>query len=731
MKKDDHDALKTKFSKYIDDFESKVYNRSVCYRSAFVFSIVLRENGGMIMMRKKRILATTMAVIVAFVMCFGSTTYAASKKSDYEKFNSKINIGYSLGVMEKLMSFGTNDYYGFRTAGSSAELAAADYLYDEFKKNGLTKVKKEEVTIDTFEFKNADITYNDVFGEERTVELAAYQTTYQAENEKVDIVYAGEGTSQDYDDLNVDGKIVLIDIDQYNNWWVNWPAYQAKIKGAKAIITINNTYCSYSEDTVGVQDFCGPSDAPAFSISAKEGKLLKRAIVKNGGAVSVVLNADSKVEHDGVGYNIVGEIKGKTKEVIYLYGHYDAYFRAFADNTSGIGCIMGIVRALDKSGYQPQKTIRVVAHCAEEWGVDDSRYDWARGAEVQTQNHPEWAKKAFIAINIDSGVVCGTADGVELTAPYELAKGVVKAAKSIDGTMYESIKGNSPSWTWTESYSYSKAGIPVVDSGYYGEGADHTSSYHSSSDTKQANNYSPVAFKSSHKLYGGLLIKFDKMKVRPFDYTSTFKNLKASINSDVNADADKLISAVDNANKAAKALKKKTNGKFTAKRARTFNSKNNTIFKKVTNDLFGLDWAENNDFIHVYKQNNIEALEGAIAELEGGNIQGAIEWLWAVDLGWYASFFDEETFDYYVNQVLGPDAENSWGEGKLTSHAKDLWDIINSLQVKSAEENTDVSAEIQQLKDELETEKSDLHEIVTEEIKDIKAITKLMKSAAK
>lgn len=45
---------------------------------------------------------------------------------------------------------------------------------------------------------------------------------------------------------------------------------------------------------------------------------------------------------------------------------------------------MGIaVRLRNDSGYQPEKTIIVIAHAAEEWGTVDKRYDWSVGVYNQ------------------------------------------------------------------------------------------------------------------------------------------------------------------------------------------------------------------------------------------------------------------------------------------------------------------------------------------------------------
>ncbi len=676
-------------------------------------------------------------VLLCFTSCGDKKEETAQADPEFQAFYDAIDVNYSENLMDDLLSFTTNDDLGFKTAGSEAELAAADYLAKEMESIGMKNVDKEEATIDTFTFKNADLSYTAKNGKKQQVELAMFQTTYQAQDEEVEIVYAGDGTASDYQNLDVNNKVVLLDIDQSNNWWINWPAYQAKVKGAKAVIAVNvDGYCTHSEDTLGVQDMCGPSDAPAFTMTVADAKPLKKAIKANNGSVTAILNADGVVEHNGTGYNVIGEIPGKSSEVLYMVAHYDTYFKAYADNTSGVAAVMSISKALLESGYEPNKTIRVCFHCAEEWGLDDSRYDWARGSTILAQQHPEWKDTAFMMINIDSGVIYGNAKGVEINTPYELSKEVKKIGNSFaisDNPMKGKLKVTSPAWTWTESFGYTINGIPVMDSGMYG--VDHSGTYHSNYDTAEANKYSAETFAYSQKLYGSYLMSFDKMAVRDFDYGKLFKKMKDSVNSDVIEDSDTLIKAFDNATAASKDLVAKDKEMATKSKDEAalseYNKSMNALFQDVSVNMFTIDWAENFQFAHLYKQTNVECLEAAIKALKKGDVPTALdENIYAIDLNWYASAFDKETYDYYVNQVLGPNAKNSWGEGYLQSNA-DLWDVVQSLQSKYNEKNPDVSAEISTLESELKIQKSDLANVVDEEISNLNKITETMESLSK
>ena len=41
------------------------------------------------------------------------------------------------------------------------------------------------------------------------------------------------GTEKDYEGREVQGKLVLVDINQRDEWWINYPVYQAHLKGSK------------------------------------------------------------------------------------------------------------------------------------------------------------------------------------------------------------------------------------------------------------------------------------------------------------------------------------------------------------------------------------------------------------------------------------------------------------------------------------------------------------------
>ncbi|MGL6106732.1 hypothetical protein [Romboutsia sp.] len=229
--------------------------------------------------------------------------------------------------MEK---YKTNKDLGYRTAGSDAEIKTGQMLYDEMKKIGLSDVSKDEITLYIWNFEKAKMSYTDDSGKEHKFNLGGYQTNFDTNGEKeFQVIYGGRGTANDLENLDIKDKLVLKDINQRDEWWINYPTYQAHLKGAAGVIAVQaRGYSEVDETALNAQDICGPANAPAFSMSKTDAKILKTVFEKNNNkAITVKFNAKSVVGFNGKTNNIVGVIPGKDKDsMILVSAHMDSYF---------------------------------------------------------------------------------------------------------------------------------------------------------------------------------------------------------------------------------------------------------------------------------------------------------------------------------------------------------------------------------------------------------------------
>ena len=600
---------------------------------------------------------------------------------------------------------------------------------------GLKNVTIDETTLDGWTFKGANITFTNADGEEQKITLGGYQTNLQADNEECELVYLNKGTAADYEGVDVTDKLVLIDIDQNEEWWINYPAYQAKVKGAKAVVAMS-VFAEDGPDRIGVQDVCGPAasaffSSPALAISEEDSKALQEAIKASGkDSVTVTLNADSTVTEDVTSHNLWGEIPGKTDETIFVFAHADGYFHSQYDDAQGVGVSMGIAKALIDSGYEPDKTIRFCIHGAEEWGVSGSEYDWSTGAyeEIMTV-HPEWVEGAFAIMNNDGGynvegeTYMGTRSAVELKSFVQESIGEFNENESKYEWSYQNTS------TYTEDFQWARMGIPAIVAGS-GEGEDYDNmGYHSTYDSWDAQPLDEEGFRESIQVFGKIVIDLDAKDVRPMNFTARLEEFEASL-----ADTAMFEDVLKDGYDAAAALEEKMKAVEESDdkdAAVELNKKTQKVYKSFQDSILGLNFDPEAVIRHELYQNNIENLNSTIEALEAGNVQEAYdEYLWAVDWAWYEMFFDEETCEYMENQLF-ENRVGTWGDGLIKYPHCDIGDVVRSLGDKYDDEDADVSAEIEELKSLRDVQQKYLEETLESEREGLENTVKLMQEYAK
>ena len=692
------------------------------------------------MKNTRQCLALTTALLLLLTGCSQGSTASPSEHEDaltlqaaQSAYLEHVDTDYSFALAKKLEDIRSNEALGYRTAGSEAELRTGDMLKAEMESIGLSDVTKDAFTLDTWTFETAQLTYPTADGSEITVELGGYQTDFSTGGSRAyTIIDGGQGTEADLEGLDVTGKLVLIDINQRENWWINYPAYEAHLHGAAAVIAAQDGgYAEVSDDALNAQDVCGPADAPAFSISRTDADALRSSMAAAGtNELTVSLNAESTVTMDGTSYNIVGTIPGKDPDAMVLMSaHYDSYFTGFQDDNAAIALMFGIAKGILDSGYQPEKTLVFCAMAAEEWGVSDTRYDWSTGAYNQIfRVHPEWVGKVVADINFELPAM-DEGDTDQIRASYELKtfledfKGGVPAA---EGVFQNGIEVIVPTQTWSDDFSLSIAGVPSTVTALRGGFAQ--THYHSQFDNEDT--YSEAAFRFHHDLYGMLMLAYDRCAVSPLDFSTRLEALRASIDDTVLSaeQVSTLTGLLDEAEAAAQAAWEKVstvNADYLAAldagddetasqllaESRTLNSAVLDAFLYAEDTFVRLTWEDVSIFPHEHSQNNLLALDGAIAALEAGDPALALdEYLYAVGNNWYAYDWSRETFDHFTSYVLDQPADRlMWGAGRVQGHV-DLFDVINALQEKDA--GADCSAELQVLQDARAQEVSRLEEQV-------------------
>lgn len=287
-------------------------------------------------LKKLVIIFLTVAMVLSLGACSSKDKTIVEENAltiEQKNYLEKIDVDYSYDLALRMEEIRSNETLGYRTAGSKAEFLTEEMLKSEMEKIGLENVTKDEFTLDGWTFNHARLTYTNLENKETTIELGGYHTNINLD-EEITIINAGDGTKDDLDELDVEGKWLLVNINQRDNWWINYPSYEAYIHGAAGIIAAQNGgYGEVSDDALNARDFCGPEYTPALSISQNDAQELREIMDANHtNEITAKLDALSVVEKDVKSHNIVGIILGKSDEMVLMSEHYDSYFAGFQDD---------------------------------------------------------------------------------------------------------------------------------------------------------------------------------------------------------------------------------------------------------------------------------------------------------------------------------------------------------------------------------------------------------------
>lgn len=129
---------------------------------------------------------------------------------------------------------------------------------------------------------------------------------------------------------------------------------------------------------------------PAAAISTNASEKLSN-LLKINPDLKFLLRQQCKQFDDVKSYNVIAEIKGSVypDEIILVGGHLDSWDLGDGSHDDGAGVVQSIdlLNILNKSGYKPKRTIRVVLFMNEENGL--------RGASKYAEISKKFVKSYF------------------------------------------------------------------------------------------------------------------------------------------------------------------------------------------------------------------------------------------------------------------------------------------------------------------------------------------------
>ena len=710
---------------------------------------------------KKTLTALLLSLSLLLSGCGQSqTTTPPSLKEEYDAFMEAVSPDYAYNIALELTTNPEffNSELGGRTAGSDAEHAAADYLAGVMEEIGLSNVEKVAAPCDRWQFNGASFT---VDGKEYPVYSYATAST-PPEGITAEVVYAGKGTMWDYEDLDVEGKIVLVDVDQRADWWVTYPMLEADFQGASAILAANvGGFSQVADDALNCQDICGPTSIPTLSIGLADSQELQNKMKE--GPVTATLVVDNEVEIDaGTTYNIMGVLKGKSSDhQILVGGHYDVHFWGFQDDNCAVGLVLSMAKAMIDSGYQPENDIVFCLHGAEEWGSSYTQYDWTVGAwEMINSVHPDWVGKTLAFLNFELpayefDTYTSTYSAPEMYAMLDYYANEYPYSPDPEGCFPDGVLTEGyQTYTYSDDFSYYAAGVPSTVNGFLLQKdmenvfPFYVDIYHSQYDTPDTYNEAVMDF--NIRYYGALAMYIDQTPALYLDFTAQYDRILASIDEEAMAaagvDMAAFHTALEELNTAAQAmtervkalnrdyLKAREDGDSAAMEklwaeGKELTAQNLQAFEFAQKNLLGLMY-ERPIVPHEAPQENIQLCQDIIACLEQGDVVTVVDELaWTVNnvLEYYAMYFSPEVIAIQDDMHWGEGNQDNlyWGTGINFTKA-DVDAATRSLYQRYDEQGGDFSQEIAVYEAAIQAQTELLKELGTKEIGAMEQLAQLL-----
>lgn len=625
-----------------------------------------------------------LSVIVLASLLLPATAQASPKPSFDQAIDTLYAQGYPQGIDNHLYSMpGTNAELGFAWAGTWADNDRATYLANEMRAIGLKNVHLEPVPVDVFDFKSANVI---VGCKTMLASTFAGIPPTPTGGLTAQVVYAHEGTAQDFDTLasegvSVAGKLVLIDADP-TNFWMNCPAGEATERGAIGVIfTFGPTtapYWTYATDVLGSFDGTyNMSFVPAVYISQQDGAWLESQLDSDGVGPVATMNLVESVRmatEGGTGYNVVGDLLGTSRDDSFvLFGsHHDIHFRAGTDDTSCVAHELAMAKAMVMSGYRPLHTVRFLITTGEEFGYTNAYNDWCIGAWYAiTQTHPDWAGKIRAFFNEDyfSGSV-----SLHLASPDFAPLLTTDAAKWASLLPYGCTVDNVQS-TWQDGWTFGAAGVPTVSIGSVPPNEDN-GTYHTQYMLPSQVDWPYLADIS--KFLFRVEGQFNAKSVLPYDLASQADDLSAAVVPSslegVNADQgaiDRLIGDIA-AFKAASVAFAARAGSIPAGHVDSVNTSLRQIEKTYALQLLGITPFQTTVYRHTQVLLDVQCLDAAVEALQNDDPSDALAALSGVDFTYYGTMLSHPVY----LQILAP-LDPSYDRVCWGGQANPVWPLLD------------------------------------------------------
>jgi aminopeptidase YwaD len=374
-----------------------------------------------------------------------------------KELRDRISARRALEHIEYLVSLGD------RFVGSDGDRRGAEYARARFGEFGF-EVKDREFS--TFGYRHSLAELRLVTSDRVFEAIPPYFAPPTPEGGvRGELVFTGGGEEQDYERLDVEGKIVLIQETGlgYARFWLGTFAALAASRGATAIVVVHPLPWPYRMSMEAgngrLENRFLDVQLPAVSVSSVDGAHLMYAIGRGDAEVELVVESSMP---EVSSWNVSGVLRGKEhpNERVVVHAHRDHGLQPGAnDNGSGFGTMMEVARAL--AGSEPRRSIEFLCTTAEEGATVGA------AAYVEAQRREGRLSEIRAAIDLDMFGTGGKLKLVELGLwpdmdPIPHTEWLMRWVEGVADDLGYDVGRMTAEWGVAESARFLEAGVPAI-----------------------------------------------------------------------------------------------------------------------------------------------------------------------------------------------------------------------------------------------------------------------------
>ena len=478
-----------------------------------------------------------LCIAIAFIVTAMPASFGAQSAGSGQMFGltqtetellDRLDYDHAWEQLEYLSSLGE------KTAGSEEEARAQQYVAGELKNMSLDMVWEETfpvanwkhygTTVTVVSHDDKDIpatTYGDcpsVWGIDEDDEEYRLGNVEGKKLIRAEVVDVGYGTAADFAEVGpLDDAVALIHRDDNTQGWPNVPVLEADLNGAIAAMFYG--YFTGADLPDGIKQDSVFSPIPAISISPNSAAWMQE-LMADGETVEVEISGRVDFEPEAESINVAGVLLGDEKpdEYIVISGHIDTWWDGSNDDCSAVAVMLEMARlfseAKEAGEYSNDRTLVFCSVGAEEsGGIDGTWFNWLIGSYEFVCEHPVIMENLVMELNLDGGSFSKIGEGgkVWLEICWEVSEFVGDAIADLG---YLDVGYYTPTWTWTDAWSFSAKGGGTAIQMVWGPGFDPY--YHTQFDTIELQSEDMVAMVA--ELTSLMAVRADGALVVPLDF---------------------------------------------------------------------------------------------------------------------------------------------------------------------------------------------------------------------